>query len=168
MLTTEIRKSQSGVMLLEALIAILIFSLGVLGVVAMQASAVSASRDAQYRAIAGQLAEELIGQMLSGNRDGATLRTNFQGSAGFVTSFAANNANFCTDSTTDGLLYCRWYNMRVLATGDLHSGLPGVQTTPPIVTVTPGSPAGNVSVPQTASTVISVSRRLRFQEIPAR
>ena len=36
------RKPQSGVMLLEALIAILIFSLGVLGIVGMQASAIKA------------------------------------------------------------------------------------------------------------------------------
>ena len=50
---------QSGVMLLEALIAILIFSLGVLGIVGMQASAVKASRDAKYRADAGLLAARL-------------------------------------------------------------------------------------------------------------
>ena len=154
------RKQQSGVMLLEALIAILIFSLGVLGIVAMQASAISASRDAQYRAIAGQLAEELIGQMWSGNRDGTALRSNFQGSAGVVTAFAANNANFCSDSAADGPLYCRWYNMRVLAGADPYSGLPGVQMNPPIVTVTPGLPAGNASVPQTSSTV-SVTIRWR-------
>ncbi|MBL0167679.1 MAG: hypothetical protein IPP85_11320 [Propionivibrio sp.] len=41
------RKQQSGVMLLEALIAILIFSLGVLGIGGLQASAVAATRDAK-------------------------------------------------------------------------------------------------------------------------
>ena len=51
------RNRQSGVMLLEAMIAILIFSLGVLGVVGMQAMAVAASRDAKYRADAALLAE---------------------------------------------------------------------------------------------------------------
>ena len=39
----SLRSRQSGVMLLEALIAILIFSLGILGLVGMQASAVRAS-----------------------------------------------------------------------------------------------------------------------------
>ncbi len=34
------RKNQSGVMLLEALIAILIFSIGILGIVGMQASTI--------------------------------------------------------------------------------------------------------------------------------
>lgn len=57
------KRDQSGVMLLEAMIAILIFSLGVLGVVAMQAMAVSASRDAKYRADAALLADELLGKM---------------------------------------------------------------------------------------------------------
>ena len=37
----NVRKSQSGIMLLEALIAILIFSMGVLGLVGMQAAAVN-------------------------------------------------------------------------------------------------------------------------------
>ena len=62
MLATRLRKHQSGVMLLEALIAILIFSLGVLGVVGMQASAIAASRDAKYRTDAALLANEIIGQ----------------------------------------------------------------------------------------------------------
>lgn len=149
-----LRYQQSGVMLLEALIAILIFSLGILGVVAMQASAVAASRDAQYRSVASQLADELIGQMWSGNRDGAALEANFKGSAGFVSSFAADNASFCSDRPgTDGFFYCRWFNTRVLAMGDQHSGLPGVRANPPVVVVTPGLPAGNISVPQTSSTV---------------
>ena len=40
---------QSGVMLLEALIAILIFSLGILSLVALQATAVQLTSDAKYR-----------------------------------------------------------------------------------------------------------------------
>ncbi len=117
------RKNQSGVMLLESLIAILIFSVGILGIVGMQASTIKASRDAKFRADAGLLANELIGQMWVGNRDGATLQGNFQ---------------------TGGAIYAPWA-ARVAA------ALPGAGATafPPLVTVTPGV----VGPPQTSSTV---------------
>jgi type IV pilus assembly protein PilV len=52
-------KHQRGVFLLEALVAILIFSLGVLGMVAMGAASVAAQSDAQYRTEAANLANEI-------------------------------------------------------------------------------------------------------------
>ena len=55
-------------MLLEAFIAILIFSMGILAIVGMQASAVKTSADAKYRSEASLLANELIGQMWVSNR----------------------------------------------------------------------------------------------------
>ena len=57
------RKYQSGVMLLEALIGILIFSMGILAMIAMQAAAVTASADAQYRSEAAYLANQIISEM---------------------------------------------------------------------------------------------------------
>jgi type IV pilus assembly protein PilV len=56
-------RKQSGSMLLEALIAILIFSLGVLGLVGVQANAIRLSTDAKYRTEAVFLANELIGRL---------------------------------------------------------------------------------------------------------
>lgn len=50
-----------GAGLLEALIALAIFSIGVLGLIGLQARAMIGSRDAQYRAEAAVLAQELIG-----------------------------------------------------------------------------------------------------------
>ena len=76
------RKLQSGVMLLEVLIAILIFSVGILGVVGMQASTIKASRDGKYRSEAGLLANELIGQMWSNARDFASLQGAMTGAVG--------------------------------------------------------------------------------------
>ena len=70
-------RSQRGVMLLEALIAILIFSVGILGLVGLQAAAVRQSTEARYRAEASQLAEQLLGQMWVGNRDVASLQANY-------------------------------------------------------------------------------------------
>ncbi|WP_186407754.1 type IV pilus modification PilV family protein [Candidatus Accumulibacter aalborgensis] len=52
-------RSQQGVFLLEALIGILVFSLGVLAMVALGTAAVSAQSDAQYRTQAANLANEI-------------------------------------------------------------------------------------------------------------
>jgi type IV pilus assembly protein PilV len=54
---------QSGMALLEALISILVFSLGVLGIVALQAKASQFSVDAEDRTRAALLASELVSQM---------------------------------------------------------------------------------------------------------
>jgi type IV pilus assembly protein PilV len=55
--------SQQGVVLLEALIGILIFSLGVLALVAMQAVSISTVSNARYRTEAAFLANEIISEI---------------------------------------------------------------------------------------------------------
>jgi type IV pilus assembly protein PilV len=99
-------------MLLEALIAILIFSIGILGIVGLQATAVKQSTDARYRAEAALLADQLIGQMWVSNRTTSNLQTQF-------------------NSATAGAGYQAWL-ARVSGT------LPGVTATsnPPAVNVT--------------------------------
>ena len=57
------RNSQAGVMLLEALIAILIFSVGILAIVGMQATAVQDLGEAKYRTEAAFLANRAVAQM---------------------------------------------------------------------------------------------------------
>ena len=52
-------RNQSGFFLIEALVAILIFSLGVLGMVALGGTAMGAQTDARYRTDAAALADEL-------------------------------------------------------------------------------------------------------------
>jgi type IV pilus assembly protein PilV len=54
---------QSGVMLLEALIGMLIFSIGVLAIVGLQAASVKNQADAKYRADASYFVNQIIGQM---------------------------------------------------------------------------------------------------------
>ncbi len=54
-----------GIALIEALIAILIFSFGVLGIVGLQASMTRAQGSAKFRADASYLANELMGTMWS-------------------------------------------------------------------------------------------------------
>lgn len=52
---------QAGSVILEALIAILIFSIGILALVGMQATAISHVADAKYRSTAGFLANQIVG-----------------------------------------------------------------------------------------------------------
>lgn len=54
---------QRGASLLEALIGILIFSVGILALVGMQALAIKQMSDAKYRSDAAFFANEIIGQM---------------------------------------------------------------------------------------------------------
>lgn len=54
---------QSGAMLLEALIGILIFAIGTLAVVGLQATALASGSDARNRAEASQLANAVISRM---------------------------------------------------------------------------------------------------------
>lgn len=57
------RTKQTGSMILEALIAILIFSMGILALVGMQAQAINNVADAKYRSTAGFLADQMVGTM---------------------------------------------------------------------------------------------------------
>lgn len=59
-------RAQQGVMLLEALIGILIFSVGILAMVGMQAAAFSASADAKSRAEASAFANQIISDIWMG------------------------------------------------------------------------------------------------------
>lgn len=56
-------QGQSGFALLEALISVLIFSFGILGIMGMQAVAINDVRDAKYRSDATFLADQIFGYM---------------------------------------------------------------------------------------------------------
>ncbi|HRF04428.1 pilus assembly protein PilV [Accumulibacter sp.] len=109
---SKLAQGQAGVMLLEALIAILIFSLGILSLVALQATAIQLTGDAKYRTDATLLANRLIGQMWvsDGNLDA------------FATGGAAYDAWLADVSGPEGL-------PGVVAASD------GVASTLPTVTV---------------------------------
>ncbi len=66
---------QRGAYLLEALIGILIFSLGILGIVGLQAQAMKFTNDSEYRAEAVYLANSVISKMWADNR--AQLKANY-------------------------------------------------------------------------------------------
>jgi type IV pilus assembly protein PilV len=109
---------QEGMMLLEALISILIFSIGVLGIIGVQALAMQQSGDARYRASAAQLADQLLGTMWVDNKTVANLQAQYCNTS-------------CVNSTYPG--YTTWANT-------VSATLPGVSlngATKPTVNVDP-------------------------------
>jgi type IV pilus assembly protein PilV len=56
-------RGQAGVVLLEVLVAVLIFSIGVLAIIGLQAAAITTVADARYRVDASSLANQVIGRM---------------------------------------------------------------------------------------------------------
>ena len=63
MKTPTLKGRQHGSSLLEGLIAILIFSIAIIGLIGMQARVITQVGDAKYRADASDLANEIIGQI---------------------------------------------------------------------------------------------------------
>jgi type IV pilus assembly protein PilV len=69
------RPASHGFTLLEVLVAIVVLSFGVLGVVGLQAVALQSNRDARNQSIAVAMAREL-GDLMRGNKDVAIRTTN--------------------------------------------------------------------------------------------
>jgi type IV pilus assembly protein PilV len=80
------KKSVEGVMLLEALIGILIFSIGILGLVGLQSASIKNMTEARYRSEAAYLVNQIVGRMWSD-------RTN-------LASYALTTATTCTSGTS--------------------------------------------------------------------
>lgn len=86
--------SQQGVFLLEALIGILIFSVGILTLVALQAKSIEIQSDSQYRIEAANLADRMLGEItLNVNRAGSDQATQ-------TANIQASLANFAHRPTT--------------------------------------------------------------------
>ena len=109
------RRAQRGVMLLEALIAILIFSVGILAVVGMQAVAIKDVAQSKYRSDASFLADSLLSQMWT--------------DAGNIAGYAYAGSGTAPSKLTD------WVS-------NINARLPGATAVPPIVTITGATSAG--------------------------
>lgn len=105
--------SQQGSILLEGLIAILIFSMGILAIVGLQAAAIKTVADSQYRLEASFLADRLVAEMWSDTSN----VSNFQ--------FPGGGAPALT----------KWSD-------EVSSTLPGASTLPPTVTITGDASSG--------------------------
>ncbi|MGJ7604746.1 type IV pilus modification protein PilV [Variovorax sp. LT1R20] len=69
--------SQRGIVLLEALVALLIFSVGVLGLIGLQATSVKQASAAEYRSTAVLQANDLVSRMWVSDRSDAILQAQF-------------------------------------------------------------------------------------------
>lgn len=114
-------KLQHGVMLLEALISILIFSIGILAVIALQANSIKLASDSKYRSDANLLANQLVGEMW----------------------VAHTSPTFVGDFSTGGARYLAWANSNVAAT------LPVTGVSAPTVTITQATIAAASTVSST-------------------
>lgn len=74
------RRAQSGAFLLEALVGVLIFAFGILGLVGLQAQAIRNTNDLQYRGEAIQIANAAMGRMWTMDR--TQLKTSYEGDKG--------------------------------------------------------------------------------------
>jgi type IV pilus assembly protein PilV len=96
-------RRERGFTLIESMIAILIFAVGILGLVGMQTASTRVTSDARMRTEAAAAADELIARMLASSR--ATVATDFQ---------------------TGGTQFNTWRTNRLQAAG---TGLPGADAT---------------------------------------
>lgn len=64
-----IHSSQKGIVLIEALIAVLIFSMGILAISGLQAVMIQNTSDAKYRADAAFIAQQRLGAMWANPTD---------------------------------------------------------------------------------------------------
>lgn len=103
--------AQQGSTLLETLIAILIFSLGILSIVGLQATSVKLSSDAKYRSDANLLVNQIIAKMWVSDHTALGLKTQFEGTGG-----------------TGGTAYNAWVT-------DVTNALPGVAGNEPTISV---------------------------------
>ena len=81
------RSAAKGVMLIEALVALLIFAFGVLGLVGLQAAMTKAQGTAKFRADAAFLAQQVLGTMWS---DAPNIANYGTGGGGGVNACYAN------------------------------------------------------------------------------
>jgi type IV pilus assembly protein PilV len=80
----QLRRAQRGVSLIDALIAIVILSFGLIGMTRMQGRMVTASTDAQLRTIAVQMADELLNTVLVDTANAACYTLPQSGACGSV------------------------------------------------------------------------------------
>ena len=128
-------------MILEAMIALLVFSLGILGIVGLQAASIKASTDAKYRSEASLLANEVIGRMWVTDRTLATLQGRFAspGGADYLSWAWGETGASETGSAAEP------------TPGNVRATLPGAAANPPTISIAAVAPAA-VTVPPTPST----------------
>ncbi|WP_050997930.1 type IV pilus modification PilV family protein [Dyella japonica] len=107
-------RKNRGIVMMDALVAIVIFSIGILGLMHLLSAAVGLTGAAKYRTDAAMLADQVIAQMWTySNAPSGTIATNF--------------------NSPDGAAYKTWAaNVTTLTA---NSGLPGAKGNVPTIVV---------------------------------
>jgi type IV pilus assembly protein PilV len=132
------RIRQQGMILIEALIGILIFSMGILALIAMQTAAISAQSDAQVRVEAANFANRMLGEIwLNVDRTtSGTLQASLNAFA-HQPAGASSSCNF-TGAASANALVTTWVNDLTTGAG---TNLPGA--TPSMQQIVVDTTAGN-------------------------
>ena len=108
------RGAQEGVMLLEALVAILIFSIGVVAVMGMQAVSIEQVTQSKYRMDASYLANAIVGTMWTDQPNLASYAsTGYSGRAAWNTAVAATLPSGTGTIAVNGTLVTITVNWRM-------------------------------------------------------
>jgi type IV pilus assembly protein PilV len=83
-------RRQGGTTLLEILISVLIFTIGIMGLIRLQATAINNSSSSKYRGDAGYFADQIIGQMWADRGNLSTYSLNGSGSVVCQPTFSAS------------------------------------------------------------------------------
>jgi type IV pilus assembly protein PilV len=94
---------QQGVMLLEAMIAVVIFSLGVLALVGLQSVAVREVTESKARSDASYMADRVLGDLATLN-----LATGSANASTLLTDFAGNYTATVAPPSADPVLFAAW------------------------------------------------------------
>jgi type IV pilus assembly protein PilV len=98
--TLSRKNGAHGFTLIEVLVAVVVLSLGILGMVGMQAAALKSNKEARFQSLGVQYAREFA-DMVRGNSQVGALQTSnpyigqFQTGSGATTSLATANPSYC-------------------------------------------------------------------------
>ena len=144
---------QSGIVLIEALVSILIFSVGVLAIIGLLTASVISLRDSNNRSAAGSVANQIIGQMWAD--DHSQLQAKYNSPAGVQYS------NWIASSAVQALPAAATYPPTVfvsasgVATVKIYWKPPNAPTTACVI---PTDPAANTPASQPCHTYIAVAQ----------
>ena len=117
------RRAVCGFLLIEAMVAILIFSLGVLGLVAMGSTAIAAQSDAHYRTDAARLVDDIT-NTISLNVDRSTTAKLAASLLPFQHQRSGADCGQFSGDPSASKIVTDWVN-QVESTGAGKPGLPG-------------------------------------------
>jgi type IV pilus assembly protein PilV len=98
------RESQQGVVILETLVAVLIFSFGILGLIGLQANTAKYGVNARFRTEAASLTDELVARMML--YPAATLQADFQNGGNEFTSWESCRVDLTSGTTSSSNVAC--------------------------------------------------------------